>query len=361
MDIYNFIILPIFFGVILTCFNNKINGIFTIIVMIVIYMIISLRGLDVDRDSHVYYMVFNNLSSIKFSELFLYSKGVGQEIGFIFLMKIGNYIGLDFFEFRFLYNFICLISLIYILFGYIKQKYRLISYMIYVSMFVLFRDFTQIRLSLSCLLALISILKALDRKNIQSVSFLFLSILFHNTALICIPVIIFLMKYKDSEVIYSPYFVVIIILSGSLFYVLSPINYLLSLDVMPSQITRYEGTKELSSSGTFGIGFFISIIISFLLSLKYRSCDIEDDYRALYITMLFSTFASLVFVDFPILMRMQILLFTGVIFLPSVIYEYFIKKEVLNNIIFQIIISSIFCAYFYKVLASGIVFQYGVY
>lgn len=348
-------------GVFFSSFNSRLNGLFTLICMIGIYFVLSMRGLDVDRDAHVYNSVFNQISAIDINGLLAYSLVIGQEFGFLFLMKVCNLIGFDFFEFRFLYNAICLLSIIYLIFNYVPHKYRLITYMIYVSMFMLFRDFTQLRLTLACLLSIISILKCLDNSLTKSVIFLIFAISFHNTALIVLPIIIFLSRVKDNSFFYTPTFVFIVFFTGLAFFIIDPVKYIISLSFMPSQLTRYEGTEHLNSGGTLGLGFFVAIFVSAFLASKFKYYNINLDYKVLYWTMLFSSFISLVFYSAPILMRMQILLFTGIIFLPSVLYRYFLEKKIIVNYFFQIFFAIVFFLYFFKNLTSGIVYQYGTY
>lgn len=348
-------------GVFFSSFNSRFNDFFTLICMIGIYIVLSMRGLDVDRDAHIYYSVFNQISAIDIDSLLGYSLVIGQEFGFLFLMKTCSLIGLDFFEFRFLYNGMCLLSLIYLVFNYTPPKYRLITYMIYVSMFMLFRDFTQLRLTLACLLSIISLLKCLEGSLTKSAFFLIFAISFHNTALIVLPIIIFLFKVKNNSFFYTPIFVFIVFLIGLAFFIIDPVKYIVSLSFMPSQLTRYEGTEHLNSSGTLGFGFFISIVVSAFLASKFKSCDIKPDYMVLYWTMLFSSFVSLAFYSAPILMRMQILLFTGIVFLPSVLYRYFLEKKIFVNYFFQILFAMVFFLYFFKNLSSGIVYQYGIF
>ncbi len=74
--------------------------------------------------------------------------------------------------------------------------------------------------------------------------------------------------------------------------------------------------------------------------------------------MLGSTCIALVFNGVPILMRMQLLCFTGFIFFPAILYDIFMKKSLLGNYIFQIAIAVVFILNFYRNLSSGIVYDY---
>lgn len=361
MQAYYVMIGALLIGVLLSSFNKTLNNIYFFASAMSIYFVLSMRSLNVDRDAYVYDLVFNKLGDVDFYDILSYSSLVGQEIGFITLMKVLNSLGADFFEFRFVYNLICLIALSYILFRYVPAKYRLISYMVYVSMFILFREFTQIRLALACLFAMISILKCLDGLFFKSIIFCLLAICFHNTALIIVPIIIFLTICKNYIFFYSPFFVVIIIFIGFILVYFNPVEHLISLSIMPSQLTRYEGTEELKSTGEFGISFFIAMFLSFVLSINFRACIAKTNYKVLYWSMLFSLLASCAFYYSPILMRMQVLLFTGIIFMPSVTYEYFLPRSRVVNYSFQVMLGFAFLLYFLKNLSSGIVYPYGVY
>ena len=118
----------------ISCVNKKANGFCLLIVALIVYLIVSSRGLTVDRDALVYHSVFNVVRNIPFGEISKYSSVIGQEVGFLSLEKLASICGLDFFEFRFVFNLLCLIALLYIIFEYIPGKFRIITYFIYVFM-----------------------------------------------------------------------------------------------------------------------------------------------------------------------------------------------------------------------------------
>ncbi|MCD9511826.1 EpsG family protein [Photobacterium phosphoreum] len=360
MSVYDILVLVLLFSVVFSCVNTKVNSIMTMFCLIFVYFVVSFRGIDVDRDAFVYQKVFIDLSSISFSEISAFSSSMGQEIGFIFLMKIFNIIGFDFFGFRLFYNLLCLLSLTYLLFKYIPNKFRLISYLIYVAMFLLFRDFTQIRFCLACLLSMIAILKSFEGNYKQGIIITFVAILFHNTALITIPVIIFISIFKDNK-IYTTVFAVFLLIVCFIISKVDLIGYIISMPFMPHQLTRYVDTEDLSSSSYFGIGFFVSSAICLILSFDSKEIYKNVSYKFLYLIMLFSACASILFHHTPILMRMQLLLFTGIIFFPSIFYNIYLPKKAYVNYVYQISLTIIFILYFYKNLSSGIVYQYGVY
>lgn len=360
MSIYDILVLVLLCSVVFSCVNTKVNSIMTMLCLIFIYFVVSFRGIEVDRDAFVYQTVFNDLSSVPFSEISSFSSSMGQEIGFIVLMKIFNTIGFDFFGFRFVYNLLCLASLTYLLFKYIPNKFRLVSYLIYVAMFLLFRDFTQIRLCLACLLSIVAILKSFESNYKQSMVITIVAIMFHNTALITIPVILFISIFKDKK-IYSMAFAIFLLGLSFIISKVGLIDYLISMPFMPHQLTRYAGSEDLTSSSSLGISFFVSSIICLMLSLDSNEINKNISYKFLYLMMLFSACASLLFHNTPILMRMQLLLFTGIIFFPSIFYKMYFPKKAYLNYAYQISLAIIFVLYFYKNLSSGIVYQYGVY
>ena len=353
-DLIPFIIVSL---LIISSVSPKINTLCLLISSFIIYIIISSRGLSVDRDAVVYKFIFDSLRMVPFDQLSEYSSVIGQEIGFMFFEKLANMSDINFFEFRFLFDFCCLSALLYVIFTYIPGKFRLISYFIYASMFMLFRDFTQIRLCFACLLSIISILKILEGKVKLSISLFFIAVMFHNTSLI-ISAILSVIYFMKEERLYSMKFALSMISLSSILSVLKPANYLMTLSFMPSQLTRYQGTDNLSGS-TLGINFLFSIGLSLILVFFYKKGEKKDvGYKFLYITMLASTCISLVFIGVPILIRMQILCFTGFIFFPSILYGIFMEKTKLGNYIFQISIACVFIFNFYKNLSSGIVYTY---
>ena len=341
----------------ISCINKKANGICLFIAAIVVYGIVSSRGLGVDRDALVYHSVFNVVRNIPFGEISKYSSVIGQEVGFLSLEKLASICGLDFFEFRFVFNLLCLIALLYIIFEYIPGKFRIISYFIYVSMFLLFRDFTQIRLCFACLLSAISILKMLENKPYKSFLLFYIAVLFHNTSLIVFGVLL-VVRFVNEKTLYNIKFALFVISICAFLSILKPANYLITLPFMPSQLTRYQGTNDLSGA-TLGVNFIFSIVLAVLLAFYYNRKEKRNiGYKYLYISMLGSTCIALVFNGVPILMRMQLLCFTGFIFFPAILYDIFMKKSLLGNYIFQLAIAVVFVLNFYKNLSSGIVYAY---
>ncbi|OBU23532.1 EpsG family protein [Photobacterium aquimaris] len=356
---YSILIISLFIVLFLSCYNGKLNTLFFVVISTFVFFIISLRGIDVDRDSATYFSVFNQIKEVGFEQLIAASSSVGQEIGFVFFMKITSFIGLDFYEFRFLFNLVCLFSVFFIIFEYVPSRFRVIVYLTYVSMFVLFRDFTQIRFTLACLLSLISILMALENKYNKSITLFLLSIVFHNSTLIILPILVVL-KYIGIDRLFRFYWIIAILGCSFLCQLFNPIHILSSLNFLPHQITRYIGSAYLDGGNTIGLNFYISFFLVVLLAINYKSYY-GIDYKILYICMLFSASTALLFYGMPILMRMQLLCFTGFIFTPLVIYKYFIKDTLFNNYFFQIFFSILFVSYFYKILGSGIVCNYYFY
>lgn len=355
--VYDAIPFIIFTLLAISCVNKKVNSFCLFIIATIIYVIVSSRALSVDRDALVYHSVFNDLSHIPFGSISKYSSEIGQEVGFLWLEKIASVCGLDFFEFRFLFELLCVIALLYILYEYIPGKFRVLSYFIYVSMFLLFRDFTQIRLCLACLLSAISILKMIDDKPYKSIFLFLLAVMFHNTSLIVFCVL-FVIRFMNEDKLYNIKFALIVISVCGFLSLLKPANYLIALPFMPSQLTRYQETNDLNGA-TLGINFIFSISLAILLAFYYkRKNERNVGYKYLYISMLGSTCIALVFNGVPILMRMQLLCFTGFIFFPAILYEIFIRKTLLSNYIYQLAVAVVFILNFYKNLSSGIVYDY---
>lgn len=356
---YSILIISLFIMLFLSCYNGKLNTLFFVVISTFVFFIISLRGINVDRDSSTYFSVFNQIKEVGFEQLIAASSSIGQEIGFVFFMKTASFIGLDFYEFRFVFNLVCLFSIFFIIFEYVPSRFRIIVYLTYVTMFVLFRDFTQIRYTLACLLSLISIIKFLELKYKKSLVLFFVSVLFHNSSLIILPILVVL-KFIGIDRLFQLNWVVTILGGAYLFQLVDPINILSSLHFLPHQITRYIGSAYLNGGNTIGLNFYISVFLVLLLAVNYKNYY-GIDYKILYVGLLFSAFTSILFYGMPILMRMQLLCFTSIIFTPLVVYRYFIKDTLFNNYFFQISFSIIFCLYFYKILNSGIVNHYYIY
>lgn len=351
---YDFIILFTAGAAILSSLSPKLDKYGFYFISFSMSLVSAFRGILVDRDSLVYVSVYNQLEMISsFHELIRFSFAMGQEIGFISWMKLFSIIGADFFLFRLFYNLVCLFFLIYLIKKLSLDKFRVLSYLTYVALFYLYRDFTQIRFCLSALIAVMAMIKKYENKKIQSSIFIIFAILIHNAALIMLPVILICNK----NYAYSLKFLILCFSISFLILLLDPFGHIVSMGIMPHQITRYSGELQ---ENTLGVNFFISSFLSLILCACYKE-NYSLDYKILCLTMLFSSCISVAFYGVPILMRMQLLCFTSLIIAPSVIYKYFLKKNFFTLIIFQYTLLILLVLYFYKNLSSEIVYEYYFY
>lgn len=102
------IALPLLFFV-TGVFYRKLTNILVFFTILTIGTIVSFRDISVDRDSIVYFTVFNDLSNINsLYELWIFSLSYGQEIGFILLMKLFHLFGASYYVFRGCFEFLTL-------------------------------------------------------------------------------------------------------------------------------------------------------------------------------------------------------------------------------------------------------------
>ncbi|HAI8592223.1 TPA: O166 family O-antigen polymerase, partial [Escherichia coli] len=215
-----------------------------------------------------------------------------------------------------------------------------------------FRDFTQIRFSFSCVMALNSIYYRLKNNNSRSIAYFMAGLLVHNSILIIAPILL-LIKFKF---IYTAKFYFSSIVVALLLFKINIFGVLINTGYLPHQITRYINQDEMMGN-TFGFTAIITIVVSFLMCLRFREYY-GIDYKLLYLNMLFSSITALVFMNIPIMMRMQLLCLTAIIILPNVIYTYWIRKDSANRLLLKIFFVSVCIIYYYSVLSTGIVSGY---
>ncbi|MEF5152391.1 O166 family O-antigen polymerase [Escherichia coli] len=346
------IALPLLFFV-TGVFYRKLTNILVFFTILTIGTIVSFRDISVDRDSIVYFTVFNDLSNINsLYELWIFSLSYGQEIGFILLMKLFHLFGASYYVFRGCFEFLTL----FFIWSFIKKTcddlFYLIAFFIYISMFLYFRDFTQIRFSFSCVMALNSIYYRLKNNNSRSIAYFIAGLLVHNSILIIAPILL-LIKFKF---IYTAKFYFSSIVVALLLFKINIFGVLINTGYLPHQITRYINQDEMMGN-TFGFTAIITIVVSFLMCLRFREYY-GIDYKLLYLNMLFSSITALVFMNIPIMMRMQLLCLTAIIILPNVIYTYWIRKDSAIRLLLKIFFVSVCIIYYYSVLSTGIVSGY---
>lgn len=342
------------FFVILSIFNTKWQKILLISFLMVLVAIISLQSNSTNRDGNSYFYVFSVINNTSWGDVFSKSFSIGQEFGFLYLMKICSSLGFSFYYFRF---FVSLLTSFFIFRAISRVKDNnmiLLCYFLYFSMFILFRDFTQIRFGLGCAFSLNFFISLSLGKKKETYLFLIFALLSHNSTLCLIP-FLFLYKKKFS---YNFKFLIFSFLLSIIFLKFNIIGTLVSLGLAPHQLSRYfVGTNTDIGTNTLGISFIICLFILFLIKIKKTSLD-DPFVKVLYLSMLLSANMDIAFYGIPILMRMADLYFTVFIFLPFYFYNLFIVKSISNKNIIIFLTMIFFVFYYFHILKSGIVYQY---
>ena len=342
------------FFVILSMFNARWQKILLISFLMVLVATISLQSNSTNRDGNSYLYVFSIINNTSWGDIFSKSFSIGQEFGFLYLMKIFSSLGFNFYYFRF---FISLLTSLFIFRAISRVKDNnmiLLCYFLYFSMFILFRDFTQIRFGLGCAFSLNFFVALSVGKNKESFLFLILALLSHNSTLCLIP-FLFLYKKKFS---YSVKFLIFSFLVSIIILKFNVIGILVSLGLAPHQLSRYfiESSGGIGTN-TLGLSFLLCVFISFLIKIKKSSLN-DPFVKVLYLSMLLSANIDIAFYGIPILMRMADLYFTVFIFLPFYFYRFFVVKSKSNKNIMIFIAMIFFTFYYFHILKSGIVYQY---
>ncbi|MDO5147870.1 MAG: EpsG family protein [Oscillospiraceae bacterium] len=199
MGIYilSFLLIPVY-----KLFSNKKT--ITVFVALQLFCILAFRyeelGVDVSRYKF-YYEYYGNLSFKRIlttSRFFISSDLIyGNESGYVWLNWIcKNIFMLDFHGFEVIVAFICVISISTFIYKYSKDP--AFSFCLFVGLGIYSYFFCILRQSLAMSILIWIVPCIANRKYIKSILILFLSILFHRTAIIFVLVII-LSNYKIEK------------------------------------------------------------------------------------------------------------------------------------------------------------------
>ncbi len=353
MTIYYLIFVIAFFLCIFDFVHEK--SLYTYIYTLFCIFLISLvsfRRIGIDNDSLTYQNMFFMYAQSSFSDILRGGYGYAER-GYVFLNKIISVIG---------GNFRVLMVVMAILTGFLNYRflyknsiYPFISLFTYLSFFYLYRDFTQIRYALSCVLIFWSIKYYLDRNFKCFIIFFILAVLFHNAASI------FLITLPFIYIIKNKFFYLLLPIPSLLIgLTYNPFTYLLSKTGLA------EGHMSIYLNEGGGGSFSISVLGFILISIYYfmtkKDRQEQNNFHSDFYFKIVALGVSLnlLFIQSSIFQRFSFLLFQfSVLLLPIVIKQ--IQNKAKNkdfSILFYYAISIFLLLYGIRMINPNLIRPY---
>lgn len=308
--------------------ESKIKLVVYITFTVLVTLIAGFRTVGVDNDSVAYQQIFANSDNLSFYQIFSGDYWENIERGFYLLNKLINSLG---------GNINTLLLLISILTAFLNYSiiykispYPFLSLLFYLSFFYLYRDFTQIRYSLSCALVFYAIYYFIKKKYFFFFAFLSLSFLFHNTSYIVILILPFCCFFKNKLI----YFYLPIIGLIGLFYNFLPM--ILSLGGGFEHLKIY-----LDDTGSAGlmVPFIGSLIMVLYIFNEKKLLSIEHNnkwYNLFFKLFAISVTLNFLFFQVSIFQRFSYLFFQfGIVLLPMMLKDLkFSKYKIYYNLLY---------------------------
>ena len=261
---------------------------------------ISFRKIGIDNDSYMYESMFYIYSNATTGELI--EGGYGYvEKGYTFLNRFIADLGGSFRTVLIVMAFAGAV-VNYIFFAK-KTSFIFISFLAYISFFLIYRDFTQIRYGLCAAFCFWCTDTFIEKKYVRSLFFFLLAFLFHNSAIILLFALPFLKYFKST--------LILILLPIPCFILGNLINFfplLLLYGYSNDHMDEY-----LKEEG--GAGYAISIFGYFLVLIYYifdrysKKIEFTDTQNFYFRILAFSVSLNLLFVQSAIFQRFTLILF----------------------------------------------------
>ncbi|MFK7113898.1 EpsG family protein [Flavobacterium oreochromis] len=311
--------------------NQKYSKFVYIVWSVFLICIVGLREIGVDNDSKMYLQIFKYYKTHS-----IYEYDVKYiEKAYVFLNVLVAQLSPDnaLFVFFIMAFFTGVSNYCYF---YKKTDLKFFSILFYLSFFLIYRDFSQIRYALACSLCYWAIYFFINEKIKLSLGFLILGGLFHNTIFLFVPIIITI-KYVDLKK-YFYYLMPICFFVGIYFNVL---NMLLSLFASESKIAKFYYQTDGGGSNSITI---IGILILLFYHKFVDNNTVEENFYSKLVMV--SVLLNLFFIQSSISQRLIFLFFQFSIPLFSYCikkYEYNRKIQTLIYLLFVLFLSLYGC------------------
>lgn len=311
MDTYYLILFVAF----LLCFFDFVSYrgpklfVYCIFCFIIIFLI-SFRKIGNDNDSPMYESMFYIYSKSTISELI--EGGYGYvEKGYTFLNKFIGELGGTF------RNVLMVMAIATAAVNYSffvkKTNFIFISLLAYLSFFLIYRDFTQIRYGLCAAFCFWCIDNFIEKKYVRSLVFFLLAFSFHNSALILLPALPFLKYFKNKNVL--------ILLPIPCFILGSLVNFFPLLLIYGYSNAHMDEYLKEEGGGGYAISIFgYFLILIYYIFDRYSKKIVFTENQNFYFRILaFSVSLNLLFVQSAIFQRFTFILFQCSIIVISIL------------------------------------------
>lgn len=277
---------------------------------LMVTFLIAFRKLGIDNDSQMYKNMFYIYSRATTSEML--EGGYGYvEKGYMFLNRLIGDLGGTF------RNVLIVMAIASAAVNYTffvkKTNFILISLLAYLSFFVIYRDFTQMRYGLCAALCFWCIDTFIEKKYWKSLVFFLLAFSFHNSAVILLIALPFLKFVKNKHIL--------ILLPIPCFVLGNLINFfplLLLYGYSNDHMDEY--LKEEGGAGYAISVFGYFLVLIYYLFDKYSKKIVFTETQNFYFRILaFSVSLNLLFVQSAIFQRFTLILFQSSIVVISIL------------------------------------------
>ena len=301
---------------------NKNNLMFCVLIFIIFTVIQGCRANNVGTDTSKYVNIYNIIKNLPWSSVIL-KEDFNLEIGFGLLMKILSSINLSARFFLIVVAMIINGALSY--FVYKNSKNPLLSIIIFMGAEFFTLSFTALRQMLAVVIILNAYTFIKESKFKQAVFLIILASMFHTTALVFLPVVLF--KKISVNKKFLIIFVTLLILVQILGFPI--LEYILG--------NTYYG--RYLNNGTIGEGIvqlLVIIVYTTLGLIIYYKCDKKPEYNTLILIMLTAILIQSLTWKIQLLGRaMWYFYIFNMIYLPNLINEIkgIKQKNILNVVV----------------------------
>lgn len=346
--LYNYIFLFALGGV----GDFKYKKFFLVCFLFYLFFIVGFRG-EIDPDFLNYKKIFDLAPSLYFgiSDVIDFSKSMGFELIYIFLVSVIKYLNLEFYWVNVVFSFFSTLF-IYKISILLNKKINLNLF--YCSMVIyansLIGIFVQIRFGLAALIVFYALILAFNKSYLTSVVWALISCFIHSISFFYFPVVF--LYFVFSRVNFNKK----IIFCGLVFlFCLIPLlNISENLSILFYMINeRYSDYDAFGTGNYYGVMLRVAIIIFFIFLLDFsRLSDLE-------IGLLFLTVLSVLFwvlsLEMAILYRLGVLAEFGyVVFLSKGRYKskyyYYLCFVVLTGLLLSRVIAASSDLNFYETI-----------
>lgn len=280
--------------------NRNTRTIYVSIIIFILILISSLRGLNVGPDTNNYFLAFENLKSLSWANIIddineSYKLGVGRDPGYSIFVKFLQIFISDFHLFLFLIAIVFYIPLGYLLLNYTTNISQILfAFILFVSLFIII-TLSGIRQQITMGFSFISLIFLLKEQNLKFFIIVIIGSFIHLSLIVFISLFIF---YKIIQINYIKKIHLITI-------ILIPIIGLFSKKII-EQVTTilsndYYSTYSQSEQSINGIFYLILIslisIASYIIINK-RIISLSKINKILYSSIILTTlFAPLILLD----------------------------------------------------------------